>query len=139
MVLAQFALHRFAQLTVRLVADVTCSMQLLGLVPMHSDSQQFVRVADWFETFTAVTRVRTLPFEAAPLARHRNPSPLDHHLRASVLVQGGLVCQGTTLRAGKGESRLIHTISPWPAVIAFVASLSQMPPIVPVFADSADS
>jgi hypothetical protein len=57
MVLAQSALHRFAELTVRLVADVcgeqlTCSTQLLGLVPMHSDSQQFVRVSGWFETFT---------------------------------------------------------------------------------------
>ena len=30
-------------------------MRLLGFVPMHSDSQQFVRVAGWFETFTATT------------------------------------------------------------------------------------
>jgi hypothetical protein len=28
-------------------------MQLLGPVPMHSDSQQFVMVAVWDETFTA--------------------------------------------------------------------------------------
>jgi hypothetical protein len=36
-------------------------MQSLALVPMHSDSQQFVRVAAWFETFTAVTRARISP------------------------------------------------------------------------------
>ena len=62
MVLAQSALHLSAQLTVRLsrtsAEQLTCSTHLLGFVPMHSDSQQFVRVASWFETFTAVTRVR---------------------------------------------------------------------------------
>src|SRR2546430_1376377 len=41
--------------------QLTCSMQLLGLVPMHSDSQQFVRFARWFETFTAITRVESVP------------------------------------------------------------------------------
>ena len=41
-----------------LAEQLSCSFMLLGFVPMHSDSQQFVRVAVWAETFTAVTRVR---------------------------------------------------------------------------------
>jgi hypothetical protein len=35
-------------------------MVLKPVVPMHSDSQQFVRVAVWDATFTAITRV--IPF-----------------------------------------------------------------------------
>jgi hypothetical protein len=62
MVLAQSALHRSAQLTVRLsrtsAEQLTCSTQLLGFVPMRSDSQQFVRVAGWFETFTIATPIQ---------------------------------------------------------------------------------
>jgi len=33
-----------------LAEQLSCSMLLLGLLPMHSDSQQFARVAGWFET-----------------------------------------------------------------------------------------
>ncbi|MGA2890688.1 MAG: hypothetical protein ABSE51_21865, partial [Terracidiphilus sp.] len=33
----------------------SCSLRLLGFFPMHSDSQPFVRVAIWGETFTAIT------------------------------------------------------------------------------------
>jgi hypothetical protein len=45
-------------------------MQLLGFVPMHSDSQQFVRVAGWFETFTFVVR----PFWQALISSATCPS-----------------------------------------------------------------
>jgi hypothetical protein len=38
--------------------QLSCSLRLLGFVPMHSDSQPFVRVAIWGETFTAITRVQ---------------------------------------------------------------------------------
>jgi hypothetical protein len=40
------------------VEQKSCSLRLLEFVPMHSDSQQFVRVAIWGETFTAITRVQ---------------------------------------------------------------------------------
>jgi hypothetical protein len=50
---------QYGVLRLRTFAEqLSCSLKLLGFVPMHSDSQQFVRVASWFETFTAVTRVR---------------------------------------------------------------------------------
>jgi hypothetical protein len=35
----------------------SCSLRLLGFFPMHSDSQPFVKVAIWGETFTAITQV----------------------------------------------------------------------------------
>lgn len=82
-------------------------MQLLGLVPMHSDSQQFVRVAGWFETFTAVTR-----FEPFLLRRpHLLGIGILAHLTTTCvrpfLVHGGLVLPGNYFVLGKEESRLI--------------------------------
>ena len=45
--------------TLRTSAEqLSCSLRLLGFFPMHSDSQPFVRVAIWGETFTAITRVQ---------------------------------------------------------------------------------
>jgi hypothetical protein len=47
---------QYGVLRLRTFAEqLSCSLKLLGFVPMHSDSQQFVRVASWFETFTAGT------------------------------------------------------------------------------------
>jgi hypothetical protein len=44
---------QYGVLRLRTFAEqLSCSLKLLGFVPMHSDSQQFVRVASWFETFT---------------------------------------------------------------------------------------
>jgi hypothetical protein len=68
------------------VEQLTCSMQLLGLVPMHSDSQQFVGAAGWFETLTEVTR--------------------------RFLAQGGLVWQRAASVPGMKESGPIHTDQP---------------------------
>ena len=39
------------------VEQISCSLRLLGFFPMHSDSQPFVKVAIWGETFTAITQV----------------------------------------------------------------------------------
>ena len=60
--------------TLRTSAEqLSCSWRLLGFVPMHSDSQQFVRVAIWVETFTSVTTNRLRRFV------HRNVRiPRDH-------------------------------------------------------------
>jgi len=52
----------FGVLWSRTVAEhITCSLMLLGFVPMHSNSQRFVSVASWATAFTAITRVQIHP------------------------------------------------------------------------------
>ena len=70
-------------------------MQLLGLVPMHSDSQQFVRVAGWFETFTAVTgskpSAHTDAMSLRKDAHHRAEADEAHYTQGILLI---LACKG---------------------------------------------
>ncbi|MDQ1450318.1 MAG: hypothetical protein QOJ42_2752 [Acidobacteriaceae bacterium] len=73
---------------------------------MHSDSQQFVRAAGWFETLTEVTR----PF----------------------LAQGGLVWQRAASVPGMKESGPIpHGSAHWPLVVMLPAFCPQIAPIMP--------
>jgi hypothetical protein len=83
---------QYGVLRLRTLAEqLSRSFMLLGFVPMHSDSQQFVRVASWFETFTAVTRVEPFLLKRLHLLGIGILAHLTTTCVRQFLVQGVLV------------------------------------------------